>query len=77
MREGSVVEVGKAGFGGDRESWGHRQANVGHLGEVGALPAEQALHVPVALVEVVDELAPGCLRSHDETLRIPSVSSPV
>src|SRR6266487_5260722 len=49
-------EIGEAGLGRDRESVGNRQAHVVHLGEVRALPAEQVLHILVALGEVVDVL---------------------
>ena len=42
------VEVG-AHFGGDGEARRHRQAEAGHLGEVGALAAEQILHRGVAV----------------------------
>ena len=50
------LQVGLAGLGRDREPGRHRQAEVGHLGEVRALAAEQVLHVLTALGEVVDEL---------------------
>ena len=50
------VEVDLAGLGGDREAGRHREPEVGHLGEVGALAAQQVLHVPAALGEVVDVL---------------------
>ena len=61
--EGVLLQIGQAGLGADGESGGDGQAHVRHLGEVGALPPEEVLHVPVALVEVVDELgAHGCLR---------------
>ncbi len=55
-RLGAALEVDLAGLGGDREAGGHGQSEVGHLGEVGPLPAEQVLEVLVALGEVVDEL---------------------
>jgi len=48
--------VGVACLAGDGEPVGHGQPHVGHLGEVGPLPAEQLLHVPVALFEVVHVL---------------------
>ena len=55
-----VVEGG-ADLGGDGEAGRHRQADVGHLGEVGALAAEQVLHLRVAVglaaAEEVDVLA--------------------
>ena len=44
-----VGEVVVAGLGGDREAGRHRQARVGHLGEAGALAAEQVAHRRVAL----------------------------
>ncbi len=43
-------------LGRDGEAGRDRQAHVRHLGEVGALTAEQVLHVPVAFGEVVDVL---------------------
>jgi hypothetical protein len=51
-----VREVVPAGFGGDREAGRHGKPEVGHLGEVGPLAAEEILHVPVAFGEVVDVL---------------------
>ena len=48
--------VGVAGLTGHGEPQRDRQPHVGHLGEVGPLPAEQVLHVPVALFEVVHVL---------------------
>ena len=52
----ALLQVGQARLGGDREARRDGQAHVRHLGQVGALAAEQVLHLPVALVEVVDEL---------------------
>ena len=52
----ALLEVGPARVGADREARRHRQPEVGHLGQVGALAAEQVLLVPAALVEVVHEL---------------------
>ena len=56
-----VVVVVGADFGGDRETRRHRQADAAHLGEVGALAAEQRLHAAVAvglaLAEEIDVLA--------------------
>ena len=43
-----VVEVG-ADLGRDREAGRHRQAEIAHLGEVGALAAEQVAHVAAPL----------------------------
>ncbi len=45
-----------ADLGRDREPRGHRQADGGHLGEVGPLAAEQLLHVLVAFAEPVHVL---------------------
>ena len=42
-------EVVVAGFGGDGEAGRDRQAGLGHLGEAGALAAEQIAHGAVAL----------------------------
>ena len=58
----AVVEVREAGLGGRREAGRHREAHVGHLGEVRALASEEVLHVLVALGEVVDVLGHPRLR---------------
>ena len=56
------VEVG-ADLGGDGEAGRHRQAEIGHFGEVRALAAEQIAHVGLALglavAEGVDPFAFG------------------
>src|ERR1022692_1144750 len=52
----SLLQVVAAPLGGDDEPWRYRQAQVGHLGQVGALAAQQVFQVLVALGEVVDEL---------------------
>ena len=52
----AAVEVDLAGLGGDGEAGRDGQTQVGHLGEVGTLAAEEVLEVLVALGEVVDEL---------------------
>ena len=44
-----IGEIIDAGFGGDCESWGHRQAQGGHLSEIGPLPAKEVLHRRVAI----------------------------
>ena len=45
----SGVEVGVACLGGDREARWHRDAEPGHVAEIGALASEEAPHrVPVA-----------------------------
>ena len=59
-RRPAAVEVGAAGVGGDGEPRRHRQLeHRGHLGEVGALAAEQVLHLhrglAVLVVEAEDE----------------------
>jgi hypothetical protein len=51
----ALLEVGPAGLRRDRETRWHGEPEVGHLGEVGALAAEEILLVLVALSEVVDE----------------------
>ncbi len=56
-------QVGRAGLGGDHEAGWHREPQDGHLGEVGALAAQQVLHVLAALGEVVHVLRHGDLRS--------------
>ena len=45
-----VVVEGGADLGGDGEARRHRQADRGHLGEVGALAAEQVAHLRAAFV---------------------------
>ena len=55
----AAVEVGAAGVGGDGEARRHRQPeHRGHLGQVGALAAEEVLHLhrgaAVLVVEAVD-----------------------
>src|SRR5262249_9142556 len=56
-----IVEVG-ADFRGDREAGRHRQSDPAHLGQPGALAAEQRLHAAVAVglrfAEQVDVLPP-------------------
>ncbi len=52
----AAVEVDLAGLGGDGEPGRDGEAEVRHLGEVGALAAEEVLEVLVALGEVVNEL---------------------
>ncbi len=52
----SLFQVVPARIGGDDEAWRYRQAQVGHLSQVGALAAQQVFQVLVALGEVVDEL---------------------
>ena len=49
-------QVLPAGLGGDGESRRDRQAQLGHLGEVRALAAEQILLILVALGEVENVL---------------------
>jgi len=49
----AVLIVLGAGLGGDGEALGHGQADVGHLGQVGALAAQQLPHVGVALGEQI------------------------
>ena len=53
-----VAHVGDAGLGRDREPVGdaHRAADPRHLGDVGALSAEQVAHLARPLGEVVDPL---------------------
>ena len=52
----ALLQEHQACLGGDREPRRDRQPHVGHLGEVGALAAEEVLHVLVAFGEVVDVL---------------------
>ena len=51
----AVEQVVAAGLRGDREPRRHRQPHARHLGEIGALPAQQVLLGAVALDEVEDE----------------------
>ena len=59
----AVLIVLGAGLGGDGEALGHGQADVGHLGQVGALAAQQLTHVGVALREEVHILCCHLLHS--------------
>ncbi len=62
LRVGLVVrvEIG-ADRGRDGEAGRHRQAEIGHLGEVGALAAEQIAHLRFALgLAVAERVAPTC-----------------
>jgi hypothetical protein len=43
-----VLVVERADLGRDREARGHGQADPGHLGQVGALAAEDVLHLHIA-----------------------------
>lgn len=52
----ATVEVDLASLRGDDEPGRNRQAEIGHLGEVRALPAQEVLEVLVSLGEVVNEL---------------------
>ena len=45
-----IVVEGGADLGGDGEAGGHRQVDAGHLGQVGALAAEEVAHLGPALV---------------------------
>ena len=57
----AVLVVVDADLRGDREAGGHGQPDLGHLGKVGSLPAEQRLHGAVAVAplgpEVIDHPA--------------------
>ena len=53
---GAQCQVFPAGLGGDGEPGRHGQTQSGHLGEVGALPAEQIFLILVALGEIENEL---------------------
>ncbi len=65
-------QVRLAGLGGDREAGRNRQAEVGHLGQVGPLAAEQILQILVALGEVVHVLVLArFLRFHQSLQRAP------
>ncbi|GAB3351427.1 hypothetical protein GCM10027452_20570 [Micromonospora halotolerans] len=65
-------QVRLAGLGGDGEAGRDRQAEIGHLGQVGPLAAEQVLEVLVALGEVVDVLVlDRLLRCHQSLPRAP------
>ena len=48
--------ISGAGFGGNGEALGNRQADVGHFGQVGALAAQQLAHGGVAFGEQVHVL---------------------
>ncbi len=53
-RELAELLVFDARLGGDGESWRHGQADPAHLGEVGALAAQDGLHAGVAFLEGID-----------------------
>ena len=56
LGDAAMFQVVTAGLGGDSEARRHGQADVGHLGKVRALAAQQVLQVLVAFAECVDEL---------------------
>ena len=73
------IEVVVAGFGGDGEAGRHRETGLGHLGEAGALAAEQIAHGAVAFsltgaegidVSLVSDLGTGRSRHVQEDLRV-------
>jgi hypothetical protein len=53
---GAVRQVVAARVGRDREPRGHRQAEIGHLGQVRALTSQEVLEILVTFCEVIDEL---------------------
>ena len=63
----AIFVVLGAGFGGDGEALGNGHADVGHLGQVGALAAQKLAHGSVALGEEVDILAGHVLFSFQLT----------
>jgi hypothetical protein len=56
-------QVVTAGVGGDRESRGNGEPEVGHFGKVRSLAAKKILEIPVALGEVVNVLGHHTLQS--------------
>ena len=52
----TVLIVLRAGFGGNGEALGHRQTDLGHFRQVGALAAEQLTHLRVAFGEEINVL---------------------
>ena len=52
-----------AGLGGNGKSGGHGHAGIGHLGQVGALAAQQLTHVLVALFKHIEVLFLAAFRS--------------
>lgn len=72
----TAVEEDLARLGGDGEAGRDRQPEVGHLGEVGTLPAEQVLQILVALGEVVDELLRTVVYGHGSRLLADAVGAP-
>ncbi len=64
----SGLEIDPARLGGDGETWWDRQAQVGHLGEVGAFAAQEAALGGIAFGEVVH------VSSHDRSLSLIAVS---
>ena len=59
----AVLIILGAGLGGDGEALGHGQADVGHLGQIGALTAQQLTHVLVALFKHIEVLFLAAFRS--------------
>jgi len=53
---GALLQVVTAGLGGNDESGWHRQPEIGHLGQVGALTTQQVLQILVTFGEVINEL---------------------
>jgi len=56
VRHPALGEVVTAGVGRDDEARRYRQAQVGHLGQVGALAAQQVSQILVTFGEVIDKL---------------------
>src|SRR5712671_499325 len=56
--EGTLLEIGDAQLGGDREAGRNGQTQIGHLGEAGAFAPEDVAHgcraIRVAIAEEVD-----------------------
>jgi hypothetical protein len=54
VRQMVRLEIGQAGFGGHGKAGRHIQADLRHLAQAGALPAQQDLVLAIALFECVD-----------------------
>ena len=72
----AIVVVLGAGLGGDGEALGHGHTQVGHLGQVGALAAQQLPHAAVAFREFVDKLCHAVVPPYNHTKRSSSVARP-
>jgi hypothetical protein len=68
FRSGASLQVVTTRLGGNNESGRYREAEIGHLGQVGTLTAQQVLQILVTFGKVINELrhflAPRSARRH-------------